>query len=210
MVSIVKSKSPRPQTGEPAWDIARLFPLQGYWDEGDYLALGTNHLVEFTDGRIEVLAMPKPAHQRIVLYLCDEIRAFVRPEKLGEALIAPMPVRLRARKYREPDVMFMLAKHAKRKSADYWKGADLVMEVVSDDDESRRRDHKQKREDYAAAGIPEYWIVDPATATITVLSLHRGEYRTHGEFKKKQRATSVLLAGFSVEVGEVFGAATAP
>jgi hypothetical protein len=40
------------QKGEPAWEIAELFPPQGYWCEEEYLALtdGTNHLVELTDG----------------------------------------------------------------------------------------------------------------------------------------------------------------
>src|SRR5689334_1874676 len=69
MVSIVKPKSPQPEGAEPAWDIARLFPLQGYWDEDDYLSLDTNYLVEFTDGFVEVLSMPKPSHQRIVQHL---------------------------------------------------------------------------------------------------------------------------------------------
>ena len=29
--------------------------------------------------------MPTPAHQRIVLYLSDELHGFVRPDKRGEA-----------------------------------------------------------------------------------------------------------------------------
>ena len=56
----------------------------------------------------------------------------------------------------------------------FWEGADLVMEVVSDDD--RRRDVVTKRLEYAKAGIAEYWIVDPQQATITVLKLADGKY----------------------------------
>jgi hypothetical protein len=57
--------------GEPAWAIAELFPPQGYWDEEEYLALtdGTNHLVELTDGQIEVLATPTEKHQEVLEYL---------------------------------------------------------------------------------------------------------------------------------------------
>jgi len=54
--------------GEPASEFARAHPHEGVWDESDYLALGTNHLVEFTDGCVEVLPMPKPPHQRIVFF----------------------------------------------------------------------------------------------------------------------------------------------
>jgi len=207
MDSIAKSKSPRRNGAEPAWDIARLFPDQGCWDERDYLSLDTNHLVEFTDGAIDVLAMPKPAHQRIVLHLLDQVDGFVRPGKIGEVLMGPMPIRLRRGKFREPDVMFMLAAHSKRKGEDFWDRADLVMEVVSEDAESFERDHTTKRSDYAEAGIQEYWIVDPQVKMITVLNLRRGRYIVHGDFTTGQRATSVLLAGFSIDVNGVFAAA---
>jgi hypothetical protein len=51
--------------GDPLW------PFQGPWSEDEYLSLQnrTNRLVELSDGRIEVLPMPKPLHQRIVLYI---------------------------------------------------------------------------------------------------------------------------------------------
>jgi Uma2 family endonuclease len=41
----------------------------------------------------------------------------------------------------------------------FWLGADLVVEIVSPDDVER--DIVIKRADYAEAGIPEYWIVNP-------------------------------------------------
>ena len=80
------------------------------------------------------------------------------------------------------------------------RGADLVMEVVSAGDEARRRDLTQKREEYAQAGIPEYWIVDPELGQITVLTLEDQIYVVHGEFKRGDRATSKLLPGFAVDV----------
>src|SRR5712692_7578885 len=42
---------------EPTWEIAHLFPDQGTWTEGEYLALDTNHLIELSNGRLEVLPM---------------------------------------------------------------------------------------------------------------------------------------------------------
>lgn len=56
-----------------------------------------------------------------------------------------------------------------RRQNRFWLGADLVVEVVSEDDPER--DTKVKRADYASAGIPEYWIVNPLDNTITVLVL---------------------------------------
>jgi Uma2 family endonuclease len=210
MVSIVKSSRPAPSEAEPAWDIARLFPYQGSWTERDYLELDTNHLVEFTDGFVEVLPMPKMGHQKIAFWLAESIKNFVRPRKMGTVLTAPFRVRVRKSKYREPDVMFMFAEHASRMGEDFWEGADLVVEVVSDDPESRERDHRTKREDYAEAGVPEYWIVDPQDRKVIVLNLVDRQYAVHGEFGPGMRASSEVLPGFDVEVTEVLAAATEP
>jgi Uma2 family endonuclease len=196
--------SPSPRSAEPAWEIARLFPNQGHWSEGDYLDLSGNRLVEFDDGFIEVLSMPTMVHQMIVLFLCDALRTFATAGKLGSTLIAPFRVRLRPGKYREPDVMFMLARNAHRMSNEFWDGADLVMEVVSDD--FRKHDLETKRLDYALAGIPEYWIVDPMLREITVLKLTGDHYEVHGVFKEGNIATSLILPDFTTTVVQVFAA----
>jgi Uma2 family endonuclease len=81
------------------------------------------------------------------------------------------------------------------------------MEVVSSDDESHQRDYEKKRADYAEAGIPEYWIVDPGTERIIVLVLKDKQYQTHGEFVPGQQATSILLPGFAADVTATFAAA---
>ena len=188
---------------EPAWEVAYLFPPQGAWSEEEYLSLPTNRLVEFASGAIEVLPMPTESHQRMVLALYRRLAAFVEPRSLGTVLVAPLPVRLWSGRFREPDVVFMLAEHAGRRKERFWEGADLVMEVVSP--ENRRHDLETKREEYARAGIPEYWIVDPQEGRITVLSLEGEEYRVHGEFSRGEEATSRLLVGFAVSVDEVFG-----
>jgi len=188
--------------GEPTWDVARLFPNQGHWTEHEYLALNGNYLVEFSDGCLEVLPMPTTTHQLMVLWLYGKVLEFVTPQALGRVLVAPLRVRLWEGKYREPDVLFMLARHASRIHDLFWEGADLVMEVVSNDD--RRRDLELKRLEYAQAGIPEYWIVDSQQSLITVLRLDGDRYVVHGQFAHGTQATSVLLPGFSVDVASVF------
>lgn len=200
------TKAPRPKSG-PAWDIARLYPDQGMWDEEDYLSLHTNHLVEFSDGRVEVLQMPTTSHQRIVQFLSTALFAFATAGGLGTVLFAPLRVRLRKRKYRQPDVVFMLAEHADRIGEKFWTGADLVMEVVSDDPDSRQRDQITKRNEYARAGIAEYWIIDPTGRRITVLRLEGKTYAVHGDHGAGELAASAMLDGFKVNVDAVWKAA---
>ena len=204
MNEAAKPLSSDPISREPAWEIARLFPNQGHWSEEEYLALDRNQLVEFSHGHVEVLPMPTTTHQRIVAMLYRTLMTFVMNNTLGEALFAPLRVRLWPGKYREPDLVFMLAEHRERISDACWDGADLVIEVVSD--EFRRHDLETKRFEYARAGIPEYWIVDPLEAKITVLRLDEDHYVVHGEFPRGSMATSALLAGFGVNVSDVFDA----
>ena len=199
-----RKPEPKDSEPEPAWEIARLFPPQGQWSEEDYLALDTNRLVELSDGFIEVLPMPTMAHQLIVNYLCDMLKSFAATSKpkLGTTLFAALPIRLWKEKFREPDVVFMLAEHASRMRNEFWNGADLVMEIVSD--KNRSHDIKKKREEYARAGIPEYWIIDPKEQTITVLVLtgKRKAYAVFGKFRMGERAKSKLLPGFGIDVTE--------
>jgi Uma2 family endonuclease len=149
MTQTTSKPTPTPQAPaepEPAWEIARLFPDQGYWSEGDYLTATerTNRLVEFIDGYVEVLPMPKTSQQRILSFLNRALTDFVQPRQLGEALFAALRVRLRAGLIREPDIVFMLAQHTGRIGEDFWDSADLVMEIVSDDPGSRLRDIETK------------------------------------------------------------------
>lgn len=81
------------------------------------------------------------------------------------------------------------------------------MEVVSD--ENRTHDLVTKRAEYAAAGIPEYWIVDQRERKIMVLNLRAGQYEVHAEAGPGEKVESLLLPGFAVEVAAVFEAGAA-
>ena len=191
---------PEPSELELTWEIARLFPPQGMWTEEEFFGLPDNHHIEFSDGRLEFLPMPTIYHQLIMQFLFWELDRFVKARKLGIVVITGYKVRVRRRKYREPDVLFISAEHMSGIGKQYCKKVDLVMEVVSE--ENRPHDIIKKRGEYARAGIPEYWIVDPEEGTITVLVLKPGQktYAEHGVFAKGDRATSKLLPGFSVDV----------
>lgn len=189
-------------TGEPVWEIAHLFPSQGAWSEAEYLGLETNHLVEYEHGAVEVLAMPGERHQRIVLLLLQMLAAHVQQRQLGVILMAPFPIRLWPGKFREPDIVFMRAGNDHRRHEQFWDGADLVVEVVSPDDPNR--DLVVKRDEYARAGIPEYWIVEPRLRTVTVLVLEDGEYKGRGVFAAGEQAVSEVIEGFAVDVAALF------
>jgi Uma2 family endonuclease len=189
---------------EPAWEVALLFPAQGSWSLEEYLALGTNHLVEFSHGRIEVLAMPGDHHQAIVGCLFTIFHAHAKRTG-GKVLFAPLRIQLWPGKIREPDLLFIASANDPRRQQQYWTGADLVVEVVSPDDPVR--DLVTKRFEYAQSGIPEYWIVDPRTETITVLTLEADAYVEHGRFDRGEMAVSAHYDGLQVDVAAALDAA---
>ncbi len=198
---------PTQQVGEPTWEIAELFPLQLFalqedWPEEDYLQLDTNRLVELSDGHLEFLPMPTQWHQLIALYQYRKLQSFAEENRLGLTLAAPFKVRLWKGKMREPDVILMLAKNRDRRNNQCWDRADLVMEVVSEDDP--KPDLVIKRKEYARAGIAEYWIIEPEQATIRVMVLSGKDgglgYQEAGCFQPGQIAGSKLLPGFEIDV----------
>ena len=188
--------------GQPVWEIAELFPEQGSWTAEGYLALTTNRLVEFDHGRIEILSVPTKIHQLIVTYLFESLKAFVTGRGLGGlVLFAGYRFKIHDNLFREPDVLYMTSDQDARSGNIFTEAAELVMEVVSPDDP--KRDYVSKRADYAAAGVPEYWVVDAAARQVLVLRLEAGAYVEHGKFGPGQRATSARLPGFGVSVDEV-------
>ena len=182
-----------------------VLPRQGGWEEDAYLWFTdrTNRLIELTDGNIEVLPAPTDEHQSVVAFLYEVFSAFLR-ERGGKALFAPLRLRVRDGKFREPDLLIVRDASDARRRSRFWLGADVVVEVVSPDQPAR--DLVEKRADYAEAGIPEYWIVDPRFDAVTVLELKGAAYVEHGVYLRGMRAGSVLLEGFSVDVDAIFDA----
>ena len=188
--------------------VIDLEPLQGLWTQAQYLRL-TDHarlLLEFTDGHLEALPVPTERHQAISQLLFLALHPFVT-DLGGKVHYAPLRLLIRDGKFREPDLLLVRDANDPRRRDDYWRGADLVMEIVGPDDPDPARDTRLKRLDYAEARIPEYWIVDPGDETITVLSLAGEAYAEHGRFVRGQRADSVCLSGFDMSVAEVFDVA---
>ena len=185
--------------------IAELLPGPGEWTEADYYPLSDRgRLVELCDGDIEVLPLPNDFHQLLLMRLSHALQAFVREHKLGRVRFAPLPVKLWPGMIREPDLVFMSTANLGR-IGKYWGVPDLVGEIVSSGGETR--DRKVKRAEYARAGIPEYWIVEPELQTVEVLRLNTetGAYDSPGPLTTAGTLTSLTFPGFSLSLAELFG-----
>lgn len=105
---------------------------------------------------------------------------------------------------REPDLLLLRVARDSRQGSRAWTGADLVVEIVSPDDPER--DDRDKRADYAAARVAEYWIVDPGARRIAVLRLASEVYVEHGVYGPGEVATSPGLPTLAIDVTALFAA----
>jgi Uma2 family endonuclease len=170
------------------------------WTTPEYLLFANdqNALIELSNGKVVIHAMPTPQHQMIVLNLAARLREY-RP---GRVLIAPVPVQLWPGKLREPDVMLYRTEHVNR-IGEQWAGVpDLVVEVLSPS--TRAIDLGEKMDEYAQAGISEYWIVEPDAQNISVYALEGDRYRLAARWRPTEQLHSGLLPDFSLAVDAVF------
>lgn len=185
--------------------VAELFPAPGEWTEATYLALpDNNRLVELVDGNLEMIVMPTDAHQRIVGKLHFWLLTFLLKHPLGTLRLAPLRVRLWAGHFREPDLVFMPIAHADRIGNEYWGIPSLVIEVHSPG--TLILDQRIKKEEYAQAGIAEYWMVDGTAQTVEVYVLRGAAYELLGRFAPGMRLASEQLPNLALDVSDIFAA----
>lgn len=76
----------------------------------------------------------------------------------------------------------------------------LVVEVVSPGQSNRDRDYVRKRKQYAARGVPEYWLIDPEEQAIAILQLAEGSYRQAGRFTGSTQINSPELERLGIQL----------
>jgi Uma2 family endonuclease len=176
------------------------------WTEKAYFALPeSNHIVELANGKLVIPDMPTIHHQRVVRAAFRQFDTWNTQHKAGEVLFAPDPVRLKPELIREPDVMFYLEEHRDRLQEQQGGPPDLAVEVLSPS--TRRTDLRDKFAEYAAAGVAEYWLIDPHRRWVELYALEGDRYRRVGRYTPGQAVASRLLSGFALSVADLFAAA---
>jgi Uma2 family endonuclease len=115
---------------------------------------------EWVDGEVVRMSPSSERHEAVAGFLYAVLRFYVRrTEAGGRVLHAPFQMKL-GRSGREPDVFYVPPERMDALQATFYDGpAALAIEVVSPD--SRVRDRTEKLREYEAAGVKEYWVIDP-------------------------------------------------
>jgi len=123
--------------------------------------------IELLDG---VLIMHSPAsiaHEDVFAWLLILLRGYVGARRLGRVFGSRTPMFLDEDRRFEPDLLFVSSQNLGRLGEVELAGpADLVVEILSP--ATRDYDLGEKRQAYAAGGVPEYWIVDPLNRQVLV------------------------------------------
>lgn len=179
-------------------------PPQGQWTYTEYAAIPEDgQRYEVVRGILYMAPSPSWEHQEIVLEIASYLRSFVKEAGLGKVGVAPLDVELGLGTIVQPDVFVVLNRHLDSITPSRVIGApDLVVEVSSPS--TARHDLHEKLEAYAAAGVPEYWVVNPDARMLEVLALEQGNYRSLGLFSGSSLIPSRILPGLTVTVGMFF------
>lgn len=172
----------------------------------EYLAYddGTDNRYEFVNGELVIVPLLTGQHADIVDFLEDIFKAEIKRLNL-DWVVRPGTIGVRTveLKTRFPDSSVITAEQRqviRLKAAILESPPPLVVEVVSP--ESVKRDYRYKRSEYAVLEIPEYWIVDPLEAKVTVLLLVEGFYE-HTEFRGNQQIISQTFPELALTVEQV-------
>jgi Uma2 family endonuclease len=161
---------------------------------------------ELIDGKHYVTASPNLWHQRLSVRLTKAFLDYLASHPMGELFYAPLDVVMSKFDIVVPDLLLIACDQSDIVTGKNVRGAPaLLIEINSPS--TRARDRRLKRDLYSRAGVREYWIVDPQTASISIFRRTAG-----GEFplvstmqaSSGAEVTSPLLPGFSLSLPTLF------
>lgn len=191
------------------WEIIRMVttPVTSITFE-EYLTYddGNGSHYELVNDRLELINLPNIQHFLIAEFIEQILDAEIKRLASSWLCFRETGVRTGVNKSRLTDLCVVTLEQARELinvSAVFQSPPLLIIEVVSPD--SVKRDYRHKRSEYAAFKVPEYWIVDPLQAKISVLLLEEGFYE-ETVFTANQQIVSRTFPEIAIAVEQVINA----
>ena len=178
----------------------------------DYLTWLDDKRRELINGFIHLMSAPNALHARITHLTSWFIEAFVRQRK-GKCKIFHAPFDVRLPKNNEvtndkiynvvqPDIC-VICDLSKLDDRGCIGAPDLIVEVLSPS--TLKYDWNYKFNLYEAAGVREYWIVDPKAKTANVFLLQPDDkYDLGTVYECNQKAPVCIFEGLEIDLNELF------
>ena len=161
--------------------------------------------MELDDGALYIMPRPRIVHNYAQGELFGYLRDYRRrqdgpPIQVYTDVIVALS--LDQRRLYAPDVTIILPGNPCVINDRMVDGApDIVIEVLSSD---RNRDLVRKRQVYAEAGIPNYWLCDLRRDVLTLLELRDGAYAEQATLTATDTLTTPALPGFTLPLAAIF------
>lgn len=162
----------------------------------DFLARYDGQRMEWHMGKVVAQVTNNTRHNMILGFIYQLFELFLSIKSLGKVVLAGVPMFISPNQpAREPDLMILLTASLPRLKEKYLEGAaDLALEIVSPS--SVQMDRGAKFEEYEAAGVREYWIIDPLREEVLVYALNEKGHYQRIDADEKGRLNSAVLQGF--------------
>lgn len=154
-------------------------PQKQIYTEDDYYAIPEDVRAELIDGKIYFQAAPSRIHQKILSEMHTVINNYIKSNG-GFCDIYPAPFAVKLCQDRktivEPDISVICDRN-KLTDQGCTGAPDFIVEIVSPGNSSH--DYVLKLNLYMAAGVREYWIVDPMKQTVFVYHLEETKFEVN-------------------------------
>ena len=169
----------------------------------DYMTTPEDKHYQLLDGELILAPAPNMNHQTIALRLATALHQFVLEHDLGQVWVAPVDVVLSNYDVVQPDILFVSHERTSLITEANIQGApDLVVEILSPATEQYDRGYKRTL--YSRHGVREYWLVDPDSETVEILTESDEGLTVAATYGPGETLVSPLLGGLAVDLGQVF------
>jgi Uma2 family endonuclease len=175
----------------------------GPYREADYFDLPDDPRCELVYGVLVLTPSPNLRHQRTLGALYRLLHEFASAHG-GEALLAPLDVRLATHSVVQPDLLYVSPERSEILRERVFGAPDLAVEILSPG--TARRDRGAKLQLYAESGVIEYWIVDPDAETIEFPVNDERRFRV--EVPRDGRYRSPASPGLELELTTIWSQVT--
>ncbi len=171
----------------------------------DYCRLPEGSPYELIGGKFVRTPSPGKRHQTVLIRLLKKFYDYAEEKDAGEVLCAPRDVCLAPTEVYQPDILFVAKANLVISAEDKVNGApDIIAEILSPS--SAYYDLRKKFKVYERYGVKEYWVVDPEEASIEVYELVDDNFCLAARVEQAGQVSSVVLAGFTVSLEDIFSA----
>lgn len=181
---------------QPAAEVRR-WTREEYEQLSEAGFLRPNERVELIDGIIYEMSPQNTLHAMAIMNALEELRAafsdgyHVRPQ---------LPLACGSYSQPEPDLA-VVPGHQRDYRITHPAAAVLVLEIS---DSSLKLDREVKRDLYAEAGIPEYWVLSVSTRQLEVFrEPEDGEYRSRVALGPDETVTPLAAPDASIRIADL-------